>query len=75
LKERESMNGMNILHLHPRNQEEAVFGRCLRAGEELKKTDVYDSTTGKWEPVPSALVGTKINGKPDATLIRPANSF
>ena len=29
-----------------------IFGRRLVAGEELRDSDFYSSTTGKWEPCP-----------------------
>jgi hypothetical protein len=57
--------------MHPLNAMERVSGRTLQPGEVLQEDDVYDSTTGKWEPVPNAFVGNIVGEKHGAMLIRP----
>lgn len=66
------MNG-NTMHEHPLDQGQAVFGRRLEYGEEIQATDVYNSTSEKWLPVPPALVGVKYGEYPTFICIRPAD--
>ena len=61
---------MDTTYVHPRNAEQTVFGRRLETDEILQDGDVYDSTSGTWEPVPN--VGCSIHGGHGATFIRPA---
>jgi hypothetical protein len=63
---------MNKAHLHPLEVAETVFGRVLQVGETLQKGDIYDSTTGKWEPIPEGILGSLVREKHAAILIRPA---
>ncbi|HUC01688.1 MAG TPA: hypothetical protein VMA75_02175 [Candidatus Paceibacterota bacterium] len=49
-----------------------VDGIALEAGDVLRATDVYDSTSGKWSPIPPALVGTAIVKEAAAVFVRPS---
>jgi len=57
-------------HIHPISAT-PIEGMSITAGAVLRKTDVYDSTTGKWEPVPPALVGSTLQKGHGAFFIRP----
>lgn len=46
-----------------------VFGRQLDPGEVLEETDVYDSTSGNWDPCP--VPGLPIGEGNTATWVRP----
>ena len=63
---------MNTLHSHPQNVEQTIFGRFILPGEVLQKGDMYDSTTGKWEPVSNAFIGNVVEERHGAMFIRPA---
>ena len=63
---------MNEQRQHPLNATETVSGRRIQPGGTLKRGDVYDSTTGKWEAVPEGLVGNVVEKGHGAILIRPA---
>ena len=39
-------------HLHPVSPHRLVFGSLIEAGDILEATDVYDSTSNKWERCP-----------------------
>lgn len=39
------------IHIHPRSGH-YVFGEKLPAGTVLEATDLYDSSSGRWEPCP-----------------------
>ena len=39
-------------HLHPVYPHRLVFGSPIEAGTRLETTDVYDSTSGRWERCP-----------------------
>lgn len=62
--------GAVMQHAHPRSGA-VIEGTLLGAGTRLERADVYDSRTGKWESVPSALVGTTIPQNHGATFVRP----
>ena len=47
--------GQSEIHLNKyavRERPHGVLGRRLRSGEVLLATDVYESTSGRWEPCP-----------------------
>lgn len=49
-----------------------IFGRELETGDVLEATDVYDSTSGTWEPCPCP--GLTIQAARNGTVwIRPEN--
>jgi hypothetical protein len=47
-----------------------VFGQRLEKGDTIQSSDVYDSTTGKWEEPPQGLVGTVLQAT-STVWIRP----
>lgn len=57
-------------YIHPMTGA-VIEGRSVEVGEKIERADAYDSTTGRWEPVPSALVGMTIRSKRGAMLVRP----
>jgi hypothetical protein len=67
---------MNETYRHPNDMREIVFGRILQLEDVVEKTDVFNSTKGKWEPVPSNHVGSTVaaikRSFPEVVLIRPA---
>lgn len=48
-----------------------IFGARLQAGDRLKVTDIYASTSGEWEVCPCPGV---VLGKTDTLWIRPQTS-
>ena len=57
-------------HLHPESTV-PIRGTELSDGAILQKTDVYDSTNGKWEHISPALVGSTLREGHGAIFIRP----
>src|SRR5271167_1453826 len=49
----------------------AIDGMELAAGAVLKETDVYDSTTGRWEPIPPGIVEMTLRVRHAAKFVRP----
>jgi hypothetical protein len=50
-----------------------IQGRRLQAGDVLRSTDVYASTTGKWERCPCA--GAVLQTNVDVVWVRPPPSI
>lgn len=60
------------IHLNshaPAGMPAGVFGRQLEEGDVLQATDVYDSTSGAWEPCP--VPGLKLGEGIATTWVRP----
>ena len=62
---------MNEHHEHSLNG--AVgFGRSLKYREAIDEKVVYPSSDGTWQPVPAALIGTRVRKGRGQTFARPA---
>jgi hypothetical protein len=61
------------LHKHP-NSGAIASGIILEPGIVLKATDLYDSTTGKWDTCPH-LAGSKVRPKCDTVWVRPVDTL
>ena len=55
---------------HPRSRA-VIQGTKLSAGATLAESDLYDSSSGRWSPVPSALVGMTLKKGHAAIFVRP----
>lgn len=47
-----------------------IPGRKLKSGETIQNGDMYDSSSGKWEPLQSSN-GAKVPGGSHVTWVRP----
>jgi len=56
---------------HPLSPQLYIVGTRLGLGDTLEKTDVYDSTTGKWAKCPGGMVGTVLKEKVGTIWVRP----
>lgn len=60
------------IHLNrhaPLHRPSAVLGFTLEEGDELRETDVYDSTSGNWESCPCP--GNKVGAGMVTVWVRP----
>jgi len=59
-----------MYHHHSMDNNQKVYGKKLEAGDVLEPTDVYNSTSGKWEPTPCPGAILKKQG-PNVVWVRP----
>ena len=61
---------MSGYHTHPKPVVSKVYGRRLTCGVLLKKGDVYDSSSGRWEEIPEFLIGQTIEAGCETYFVR-----
>ncbi len=61
---------MDMLHSHPMNRRVKILGRKLRVGETIQEGDVYNSSSGGWEP--ATCVGQRIRPGNLTYWVRPS---